>query len=195
MPDHAAPGRIGPNAVLQLLPVLDAAEPGLAARLLAEAGLDHAPADTGLMPEAPAAAFHRALRAARPEAAALLARAGQGTADYILAHRIPRAAQAVLRLLPGPVAAGLLARAVARHSWTFAGSGRFAIVSRRPLTFDLSDNPLIRGEVVGAPLCHWHAAVFTGLFRALAAPRARVEETACAAAGAPACRFVLRLRP
>src|SRR6056297_836771 len=152
-PGHA-PGRIGPNAVLQLLPVLDAAEPGLAVRMLAAAGLDGPPSDAGLMDEGPAAALHRTVRRARPDADALLARAGRGTADYILAHRIPGPAQAMLRALPGPVAAPLLARAIARHAWTFAGSGRFRIAGRAPPVFELAGNPLIAGEAAEAPLCH-----------------------------------------
>lgn len=147
------------------------------------------------MAEGPAAALHRAVRVHRADAADLLARAGQGTAAYILAHRIPPAAKALLRWLPQAVAVQLLSRAIARNAWTFAGSGRFRIACRSPLALELADNPMIRGEAATKPLCHWHAAVFTGLFRALVTPRARVVETACAAHGAPACRFVLRLDP
>lgn len=194
MPDHHA-GRIGPNAVLQLLSVLDGVEPGLGAEMLARAGLSGPPPDTGLMDEVAAAALHRALRAKRPDAAALLARAGQGTGDYILAHRIPHAATMLLRALPERLAAPILARAIARHAWTFAGSGQFAITAWHPLTFDLRGNPLIRGEVADAPLCQWHAAVFTRLFASRISRRARVIETACTAMGAPSCRFELCLRP
>lgn len=196
MPDHAgAPGLIGPNAVLQLLPVLDGITPGLAADLLRRAGLRGPPCDHGLMAEGPAAALHREVRASRPDAVEILSRAGQGTAAYILANRIPAAAKTALRCLPAALAARLLSRAIARHAWTFAGSGRFCVTGHHPLTFDLADNPLIRGEHGPDPLCHWHAAVFTGLFRALVSPDARFAETACAAQGARACRFVLRLRP
>lgn len=196
MPDPAAaPGLIGPNAVLQLLPVLEAAEPGLAGGMLRRAGLDGPPSDHGLMAEGPAAALHRAVRGNCADANTILMRAGQGTAAYILAHRIPSVARAGLRCLPAWLAAPILARAIARHAWTFAGSGQFCIAGRAPLTFDLVDNPLIRGERATDPLCHWHAAVFTGLFRALVSRDARVIETDCAAQGAPACRFVLHLRP
>src|SRR6056297_2281626 len=89
----AGPGdaRIGPNSVLQLVQVLDA-RMGTAARqdLLAAAGIMALPADTGLMPEAPAARLHQALRRHYPERAEALGReAGERTGDYILAHRIP----------------------------------------------------------------------------------------------------------
>ena len=189
----AGGGRIGPNAILQLLPVLEA-EGGAALRdrLLSAAGLKAPPSDAGMMDERPAAAMHQALRRELPERAAALARAaGLATGDYILAHRIPRPAQALLRRLPAPVAAWLLTRAIAQHSWTFAGSGRFEVLSTRPLSFRIVDNPVVRGERAGAPICHWHVAVFERLFTELVHPDYRVRETACCATGAEACVFEL----
>jgi divinyl protochlorophyllide a 8-vinyl-reductase len=189
---HGA-GRIGPNAVLQLLPVLER-EGGAALRdrLLRAAGLKAPPPETGMMDEAPAAAMHQALRRELPDRAAALARAaGLATGDYILAHRIPGPAQALLRRLPAPVAAWMLTRAIAQHSWTFAGSGRFEVMSTRPLAFRIEDNPVVRGERAEAPICHWHVAVFERLFTELVHPGYRVRETACCATGAPACVFEL----
>jgi len=187
--------RIGPNAVLQLLDVLaEDGDDALAGRLLIAAGLSGPPSPKGMMPEGPAVAFHQAMRRQVPgRASGLAARAGRGTADYILAHRIPHPAQRMLRLLPGPLAAPLLARAIARNAWTFAGSGGFRLVSTRPVVFEIADNPIVRGEHAPAPLCVWHAAVFTRLFSALVDPRAVAVETACCATGAPACRFKLLL--
>ena len=188
--------RIGPNAILQMVPVLDAQTgPEMRRALLAEAGVIELPDGSGMIPEGPAAALHQALRRRLPHEAPGIARAaGLGTGDYILAHRIPRPAQALLRALPAPLAAPILARAIAKHAWTFAGSGRFAVAPGRPLTFTLADNPVVRGETSAVPLCHWHVAVFERLFRALVSPRVRVTETECCAQGAPACRFELRLR-
>ncbi|MBD3764048.1 MAG: bacteriochlorophyll 4-vinyl reductase [Rhodobacterales bacterium] len=188
-PDGAA--RIGPNAVLQLLPVLTAqGGAALAGRLLGRAGLVAPPPDTAMMPETPAARLHAAVRAELGrDSAAVLAAAGAGTGAYILAHRIPRAAQAVLRALPAGLAAPILTQAIAQNAWTFAGSGRFCVVSRRPVVVTLEDNPLIRGEVSDAPLCHWHRAVFDTLYGALAGPGWRARETECCACGDPACRF------
>ena len=186
-------GRIGPNAILQLLPVLEA-EGGAALRdrLLSAAGLTKPPSDSGMMDERPAAAMHQALRRELPERAPELARAaGLATGEYILAHRIPAPAQALLRRLPAPVAAWLLSRAIAQHSWTFAGSGRFEVLSTRPLSFRIVDNPVVRGEVATAPICHWHVAVFERLFTELVHPDYRVRETACCATGAEACVFEL----
>lgn len=146
------------------------------------------------MDEGPAARLHAAVRHDLPaEAPAILAQAGRRTADYILAHRIPRPAQAVLRALPPALAAPVLTRAIAKHAWTFAGSGLFRVAGR--LTFEIADNPLIRGERAPAPLCVWHAAVFERLFRTLVDDRLRAHETACCACGDPACRFELTRGP
>ena len=187
----AGAAKIGPNAILQLLPVLEAeGGRGLRDRMLAAAGLKAPPSDAGMMDEGPAAAMHQALRRELPGRAAELARAaGLATGDYILAHRIPKPAQALLRRLPVPVAAWLLTRAIAQHSWTFAGSGRFEVLSTRPLSVRILDNPVVRGEVAEAPICHWHCAVFERLYTELVHPDYRVRETECCASGAPACVF------
>ena len=183
----AAAGVIGPNAVLQHAAVIrrHGGEARLAA-LMAAAALDRLPTGDAMIPEAEAAALHRALRTA-PDAEALEREAGTATADYILAHRIPAAAQRLLKALPAPLAAPLLSRAIARNAWTFAGSGSFE--RRTSWTFALRDNPLVRGETSVMPLCVWHAVVFEWLYRVLVAPDCRCRETACAATGAAECRF------
>ena len=67
-------------------------------------------------------AFVQALPDLAPD---LLRKAGLGTAEYILANRIPAPAKRVIRILPNPWGARLLARSIAKHGWTFAGSGQF----------------------------------------------------------------------
>ncbi|MBS0560426.1 MAG: bacteriochlorophyll 4-vinyl reductase, partial [Proteobacteria bacterium] len=67
--------------------------------------------------------------------------------------------------------------------------GQFAAAAGKPTVFELRRNPLCAGEHAEAPLCVWHAAVFRRLFQALVSPRATVQESACAACGAGACRF------
>lgn len=186
-----AEARIGPNAILQLVDVLERRGLGdLCARVLNRAGVARPPPDASMLPQEDCAAVHRALRQLRPdEADPILRAAGLATGDYILAHRIPRPAQVVLRLLPGRVAAPLLSTAIARHAWTFAGTGRFEVVGRRPLVFSVHDNPLIAGWQADRPQCIWHAAVFERLFSRLVWPGVTVRETACCACGDPACRF------
>lgn len=193
-PHRAARGaRIGPNAILQLVPVLDrACGPVMRGRLLAAGGFDDVPSAEAMIDEGAVACVHQALRSALPaQAAALGWAAGTRTGDYIRINRIPRPAQALLRALPTALSKPLLAKAIAKHAWTFAGSGRFAIISSRPLTLEISDNPVVRGETAAAPVCDWHAAVFERLFRALVDPALRCREVACCAIGAPACRFVI----
>ncbi|MCF6444063.1 bacteriochlorophyll 4-vinyl reductase [Nereida sp. MMG025] len=182
---------IGPNAILQLVPVLEK-EGGAAMRdeVCAAAGLMELPDGTAMIPEEPAARLHQALRAKFPDLAPALAReAGRRTADYILAHRIPRPAQTMLKVLPTRAAAKLLAGSVTKHAWTFVGSGAFR--AEKPFVLEIRDNPVVRGEVSDKPLCDWHAAVFERLYQELVHPTLQCREVACCAMGAPACRFEL----
>lgn len=186
---HRPDGIIGPNAILQMLPVLsDVLGKAERAQLLARAGIVDLPDGSCMIPEGDAARLHRQLRRDAPDAAPRIAtRAGLNTADYILAHRIPKLAQTVLRILPATLAANILSKAIAKHAWTFAGSGAFSVVD--PWHFEIAGNPIIRGEQSEACLCHWHAAVFTRLYRHLVTRGAFCIETTCCAQGAPACRF------
>lgn len=191
-PVTAEPALIGPNALWQLLPVLDrVGGRDLRDCLLAEAGIFHLPdRDSGLIEETPVARLHQVMRRDLPDLAPRLAwEAGKRTGDYILVNRIPRGAHGMLRVLPGWLGAPLLARAIAKHSWTFAGSGQFRVIGMHPPVFDLADNPVVRGERSPLPLCHWHAAVFERLFSRLLRADWRCVETTCCAMGAPACRF------
>ncbi len=183
--------RIGPNAILQTIGVLDHYE-GRAVRdqVMQLAGVAPPPADSGMLPEADCAAVHRAVRQALPDRAdGLLRLSGLATGDYILKHRIPAFAQAIIRVLPGPIAARILAKAITKHAWTFAGSGYFCVAGWSPLTFEVRHNPLIAGEHADSPMCHWHAAVFERLFGRLVWSSVVVVETSCEANGDAACLF------
>lgn len=184
-------GQIGPNAILQLVAVLDREEGRVTRDLItASAGVEVPPADSGMIPEVEAARLHLAVRRMLPDrAAGILRRAGLATGEYILRHRIPRAAQWLIRGLPAPIAAGVLSAAIARHAWTFAGSGGFRVLRKRGLVFEVTQNPLAVGLTSETPLCDWHAAVFERLFSRLVWPGCRVEEVACIAKGDPACLF------
>ena len=50
-----------------------------------------------------------------------------------------------------------------------------------------------RGDSSLEPLCHWHTAVFTHLFRTLVHHRAEAREVLCGADGGGVCRFEVRL--
>lgn len=186
---HHTDARIGPNAILQMLPVLDEVLGNAErAQLLARAGIFDLPDGSCMIPEAHAARLHQQLRRDVPDQAPRIAtRAGLNTADYILAHRIPKEAQKILRILPAPLAARILSKAIAKHAWTFAGSGKFRAIG--PWHFEIARNPIVRGERCEACLCNWHTAVFTRLYRRLVTREAFCLETTCCAQGASACRF------
>ena len=187
-----APGgaRIGPNAILQHLPVLDAAiGETLRGALLHRAVVAEPPPDAGMWPEDEVARLHHAVRLFLPDRAPAIQRAaGLAVGDYILAHRIPKPAQRLIRALPGAMGARLLAVAITKNAWTFAGSGAFRVLGYGPLRVEIRANPLAIGPA-DHPICDWHAAVFERLFGALVWPDLRVVEEACSAMGAPACIF------
>lgn len=181
---------IGPNAILQYLPILDETF-GKETRqaLLQKARVHRIPDGTAMIPEGEAIRLQQELRLHAPLLAPHLARqAGIATADYILAHRIPKLAQSVLKLLPRHIAARVLSRSIAAHAWTFVGSGQFVV--RSPWVFEILHNPMVEGEHSRDPLCHWQAAVFERLYQVLIDPRIICEEVACCAQeGADRCVF------
>jgi divinyl protochlorophyllide a 8-vinyl-reductase len=192
-----AAGRIGPNAVTRVAEVLR--ERGGAARarqVFARAGLAHyvAVPPTAMIDEDEVIRLHRALRELLGAAPAreVAREAGERTADYVLAHRIPAPVRQLLRALPAPLAARLLLRAIARHAWTFSGSGRFAALAGRPLRVTIEGNPLCRGLTADTPQCVYYAATFERLFQRLVSRDTRVVEVACEATGAAACVFEIR---
>lgn len=183
-------GRIGPNAILQLVDVLERrGEEELCRSVLAEAGVERPARDAGMLPEADCAAVHQALRRLAPCAEAVLEEAGLATGDYILTHRIPKLAQGVLRVLPAALAAPVLTKAIAQHSWTFAGTGEFRVEGSRPLVVSVARNPLVAGWRAERPACIWHVSVFRRLYGRLVWPSVQVREVACCACGDVTCRF------
>lgn len=197
----AAPtGRIGPNAITRLAEVLPPLVGSAAtATLFAHAGVEHhlRTPPGSMVDEAEVRELHATLRRELGDTLAREAarRAGARTAIYLLGHRIPWPVQALLRVLPPRAAARVLLRAISRHAWTFAGSGRFrADVGRAgaPVRFEIQGNPMCAGQHATAPACDYYAATFEALFRALVHPRARVREVSCEACGSDACRFEIR---
>lgn len=178
---------IGPNAILQTVAILDRYEGrGARDRVMARAAVPM-PDGAAMIPEGQAAAMHRAVHRELPDRSeGLLRLAGLATGDYILRHRIPRLAQMLIRAMPAPLAARVLAKAIERHAWTFVGSGAFRVTRGRPLVFEVLDNPLRDPD--GHP-CVWHAAVFERLFQRLVWPACAVREVECIAAGGALCRF------
>jgi divinyl protochlorophyllide a 8-vinyl-reductase len=196
--DHAGnPGRIGPNAITRVAEVLRERQGADAvAWLFGLAGLrryvEQPP--QAMVDESEVVRLHAVLRASlgAPAAAVVAREAGTRTGDYLLAHRIPKPVQALLKRLPAPLAARVLLGAITRHAWTFAGSGEFAAVAGRPVRLTIRGNPMCRGLASDVPACDFYAATFERLFRELVHPQSRVVETACEACGDDACRFEVR---
>ncbi len=187
-------GRIGPNAITRVAEVLlPRLGQGATAGIFEQAGLleylAHPP--ESMVEEAEVSRLHRALRASIGEARAreVAFEAGTRTGDYLLAHRIPKPVQAVLKRLPAVLAARVLLSAIRRHAWTFAGSGEFSARAGHPVQLTIRHNPLCAGVEAGEPACAFYTATFERLFRVLVHPGARVCERQCEAMGAPACVF------
>lgn len=203
LPAGPAPvARIGPNAIIRVAEVLPArAGAAVTAAVFESAGLarylSEPPAD--MVDEAEVLRLHEALRRELGSARAheALHAAGAATGDYLLAHRIPRPLQAVLRRVPARLAARVLLSAISRHAWTFVGSGLFDArpsllgPTSRAWVVEIRDNPLCRGVVAEAPVCAFYAGTFERLFRELVHRDCRVREIACEACGDEACRLLI----
>jgi divinyl protochlorophyllide a 8-vinyl-reductase len=190
--------RIGPNAVTRLAEAAEAAMGRDETRaLFIAAGLERhldAPPER-MVEEGEVVALHAALATRWPGAARRIAAdAGARTAAYLLANRIPRAAQAVLRILPPGVAARGLMAAIGGHAWTFAGSGAFAArVRRGGAEVTVTGGPFAAPGAAAGPMAAFYGAVFETLFRRLVSARSAAETRA--ADGACAVRLGWRAAP
>ncbi|MCE2899839.1 MAG: bacteriochlorophyll 4-vinyl reductase [Gemmatimonas sp.] len=189
--------RIGPNAIIQSVYVLrDRLGAGEADRLLRRAtGYDLAHLPHEMVDEREPLALVRTVMDAlgEPQATRVLREAGRHTADYLLAHRIPRPAQWIMRAAPRRVGLALLLRAMAANAWTFAGSATFTVVRARAVTtLSFHDCAMCRGIESAGPMCDFYAGTFEHLTRALVTPRAEVVEVECQAHGGRDCRFEVR---
>jgi divinyl protochlorophyllide a 8-vinyl-reductase len=191
-------GLIGPNAITRVAEVLPPRVGSAATWALFDSvGLVHhlRQPPQHMVDEEEVRRLHGALREQLgwDRAGAVARDAGLRTADYLLAHRIPRPVQAVLKKLPARLAARVLLAAISRHAWTFAGSGRFQahapLRAGAPVVLRIQDNPLCRGVRAQAPACDYYAAVFQRLFQVLVHRASRVHEVACEACGDAECRF------
>lgn len=183
-------GVVGPNAVLQLCVSLreHAGRDGLHA-VFNSADLLHylVQPPLAMVPEEHAQLLFEAVCDMFPNRLAeqVLADAGHATAQYVMANRIPASARALLRVLPAPMAARFLCRAIESHAWTFAGSGQCKAYGSRKVHLEITDNPM------ATPGCPWHSAVILNLFRSLVDRSMHIVHSDCCARGDTLCRFVL----
>lgn len=160
---------IGPNAVLQNVAAMEA-RLGRAetCAIHDDAQIGALPSGEAMIPEVQALRLHRWLALHEPIGSFVIAEdAGARTADYIIAHRIPRPAVWLLRHLPAAAAAPLLMAAIRKHAWTFIGAGEFTAEGAWRFTIDrtFADDAILPPD----SLFHWYAAVFTRLYRKLVA--------------------------
>jgi len=193
-------GRIGPNAITRVAEVLPPRVGGRVTQELFErAGLlrylQQPPQQ--MVEEAEVRRLHHTLRDAlgAEQARDVATAAGRATADYLLAHRIPKPLQKVLKRLPAGLSARVLLAAITRNAWTFVGSGEFKARVGQLAVLSIRHNPLCRGLQAETPACDFYAATFERLFQVLVHPESRVREVACEACGDPECRFEIRWSP
>lgn len=139
--------KIGPNAIIQTVAALQdlhgAAEAATILQQAQHADLnDHLP--TEMIHEAEfhtlAAALTAVLGLAQTQQ--VLRQSGQGTARYLLAHRIPKPFQWLIKQLPWRMGLALLLMAIRQHAWTFVGSGVFTYtLAGQPRLIIVRENP------------------------------------------------------
>ncbi|WP_405231131.1 bacteriochlorophyll 4-vinyl reductase [Lentisalinibacter salinarum] len=189
--DATAPGAmIGPNAVLQTLRAIAELEGTACYEAVARGAALPATDPDHMIPEALFMRLIESLRRTLPWARseAVLRLAGDYTADYVAANRIPRFFRRLLHALPPRLALPLLLAAFRRHAWTFAGGGRFHTAGGYPADIVLKNCPTCRNAPEATAAGAYYEAAFQGLLR-LAAEHATVHETACEACGDDCCRF------
>ncbi len=188
--------RIGPNAVIQVSAAMRerlGAERSEAV-LRAATGYTFASLPTEMIDEREPQALIKALvELVGPRLATTILRdAGHRTGDYLLANRIPRIAQWVMRALPRRVGLRLLLGAMQKNAWTFAGSGRFVVrhgTGTPELLFESC--AMCRDMHEPQSMCDFYAGTFERLIRVCVARYAGVLEVECMSKGDAHCRFVL----
>lgn len=196
-PHGAARALIGPNAVTQVAAALLSAYGVVRTSQLFElAGIAHhlsVPPAT-MIDESEVQRLHHVLRSELgiTDARRIGAVAGRATGDYLLAHRIPRPVQWLLKRLPAAWAARILISAITRHAWTFTGAGEFSAQPGMPWRLTIRNGPVGRDASTTEPVCDFYAHTFARLFGVLVHPGAQVEEIECQASGGAACVFELR---
>lgn len=196
-PQGAAQALIGPNAVTQVAAALLSVYGVVRTSQLFElAGIAHhlsVPPAT-MIDESEVQRLHHVLRSELgiADARRVGAMAGHATGDYLLAHRIPRPVQWLLKRLPAALAARVLVAAITRHAWTFTGAGDFSAQPGMPWRLTIRNGPVGRDASATEPVCDFYAHTFARLFSVLVHPGTQVEEVECQASGGAACVFELR---
>ncbi|MEI7772852.1 MAG: bacteriochlorophyll 4-vinyl reductase [Chloroflexales bacterium] len=189
--------RIGPNAIIQTIASLrEVYGPDELRALLAgdaEGYLSHLPHE--MIPEAE---FHVLVelltaRLGAERAGEILHRAGERTADYVRANRIPAPIRTVLGLLPAPLSLRLLLPAISKHAWTFVGSGVFSFSIGRTPSVSIGRSVSQDTSGIASVLCRYYYGAFTQMLRRVVNSRISLREVACQARSGSACVYQIEI--
>ena len=185
---------IGPNAIIRVAETLrDALGEETTRLIFAHAHLEPhlVSPPTGMVPEEDVGALQTALfdGLEEGEARKIAFEAGLRTGDYLLANRIPKPAQAVLKVLPPSLASRILLGTIKKHSGP--SPGRELLASRTGIRsiVSIKSCPLCRGRHGDHPQCDYYAGTFQRLFQVLVSRNAFVREISCEATGGKSCAF------
>lgn len=193
---RVAAALIGPNAIIQVAKVLTERLGDQRAESMVRAATPYTLASLPqqMVPEAEALALtsHVMRQLGEAPATSILHEAGLRTGDYLLANRIPRVAQWIIRALPRRAGLSILLKSMMAHAWTFAGSGTFT-VRRRGAEVELAFHAcaMCRELASEGPVCDFYAGTFERLVTSLVSRTAIVREVECHAQGGHCCRFVI----
>jgi divinyl protochlorophyllide a 8-vinyl-reductase len=186
--------RIGPNAIVQTaLAVASRFGRPAADEVLAASGtgytLEHLP--EAMIPEAAFRALAEAVieRFGQAEAESILRDAGYLTAEYVLANRIPAAAQRIIRATRRAIGPWLLLRAIGANAGTFGESGTFGFDTRPATRVRIANRFLSSNRPAAAAICRYNQGAFRRLFESLIDRRSLIVEETCQARGDAACTY------
>jgi divinyl protochlorophyllide a 8-vinyl-reductase len=195
---HCQVARMGPNSITQIAQALhDLHGADTQQAVFRAAGLvqrlQHPPSRP--VPVTEVALLHHALvlQLGEIHAEAVSRLAGQRTGEYLLARRIPRAVQWLLRHLPPAWAARLLIQAIRRNAWTFLGRGLFFAAPGQPLRILFLGAPLCNGPKLSEPGSAYYQATFEILFHALVSPSSSIAHRRCSECRGRVCEYSLTL--
>ncbi|UAB77598.1 bacteriochlorophyll 4-vinyl reductase [Erythrobacter sp. SCSIO 43205] len=189
--EDEALAQIGPHALIHAVEVMrELLDQDAVAAVFSNAQIDAVPTGDAMVSEVDALRLHRWLAAREPFACFEIAgEAAKRTGDYIIAHRIPKLAARVLKILPARLAAPLLMRAISRHAWTFVGAGRFTFTGG--WRFRIDRRAAGDATLPAQSLFHWYAGVFERLYQRLIAPDCHCEVRGCDEAELEMCDYLI----
>ncbi|NWJ45810.1 MAG: bacteriochlorophyll 4-vinyl reductase [Chloroflexi bacterium] len=191
-------GKIGPNSLIQTVRAMRRIYGDEKARRILEEGgqgflWDHHPGE--MIDEGEFITLARMLYSnlGVQETLPLLRLSGNLTGEYVLANRIPKFAQRIIKFLPRKLRLKVMLNAIGKNAWTFAGSGKYSFTLSPQLQINL-DESIIRHAISKAnvPVCSYYTGAFETLLKTLVDAHIQVEEIECAIRGDSRCVFQIK---